>query len=69
MIGNVPDGTSYNIDWEAFRAEAAKDILANLVCKPELYKLYIGKDKKVLAVKDALALADELIKQLKEEKK
>lgn len=31
MIENVPEGTSFNIDWEAFRIEAAKDILCAMV--------------------------------------
>lgn len=52
------------VDWEAFRREAAKDILAGLTTRMELY---IGKkDKCKVAVLDAITLADELVKQLKD---
>ena len=63
MIGNVPEGTSYNIDWEAFRAEAAKDILASIS------KTFISVEDAYLRKGVALSikLADELIRQLKDE--
>ena len=49
------------VDWAAFRREAAKDILAALCSFPPInYK----ED-----VQQAINIADELIKQLKEEKK
>lgn len=56
----VTEGSISNIDWEAFRREATKDILAGFaanghgVCKGD--------------VAYAIELADELIKQLKEDK-
>ena len=52
------------VDWEAFRREAAKDILAALVTKPEVY--FGAKNRCKDAAKDAVALADELVKRLKE---
>lgn len=52
------------VDWDAFRREAAKDILAGLATRIEIY---IGKkDKCKVATLDAIALADELVKQLKD---
>lgn len=54
-----------NIDWDAFRAEAAKNILAGIATNISLYVR--EKNRCAAAVKDALALADELIKQLKEQ--
>lgn len=57
MIGNVPEGMSYNIDWDAFRAEAAKDILA------EMFNPFVDINDQV---RIAIEVADELIKQLKE---
>ena len=52
------------IDWQAFRREAAKDILAGFAAR-------IGhpmSDYSEQSCKYAIQLADELIKQLKEEK-
>ncbi len=54
------------VDWEAFRREAAKEILAGIATRIEIY---IGKkDKCKVAARDAIALADELVKQLKDGK-
>ena len=54
-------------DWDSFRREAAKDILAGLmqhrVLSDASDRLYIPKEQVVSA---AIGLADELIKQLKE---
>ena len=52
---------SPSVDWEAFRREAAKDILVALCTT-----LPINKKEDVRL---AINIADELIKQLKEEKK
>ena len=52
-------------DWEAFRREAAKDILIALVSVPSVWKEYLIKS----LAKSAIMQADELIKQLREEKK
>lgn len=61
---------SRGFDWEIFRREAAKDILAGLmqhrVLSDASDRLYIPKEQVVSA---AIGLADELIKQLKEGKK
>lgn len=61
MIGILPEGTSYNIDWEAFRVEAAKDILcASISNKTSYDSLY--------EVHHAVEMADELIKTLRDGK-
>ena len=51
-------------DWEAYRMEVSKVILTSIVTKPELYAR--DKDRCAAAAKDAIVMADELIKQLKE---
>lgn len=50
-------------EWDAFRREAAKDILAGIATNISLYVR--EKNRCAAAVNDALALADELIKQLR----
>lgn len=50
-------------DWEKFRREAAKDILPAVIGKKSSMCSY-GE-----VVKEAITFADELIKQLREEKK
>lgn len=50
-------------DWSAFRREAAKDILVGLCANNNIG--YYGNSNTALA-SSAIALADELIKQLKE---
>lgn len=50
--------------WETFRREAAKDILAGIATNIQIY--LNEKDKCKAAARDAIALADELIKQLKD---
>ena len=50
-------------DWEAFRREAAKDVLPAIIGKKSSMCSY-GE-----VVEEAITFADELIKQLKEEKK
>lgn len=51
------------IDWQSFRAEAAKDILAGIVAHPSI-RYGVGHTE--TQVSYALQYADELIKQLKE---
>lgn len=51
-------------DWDAFRREAAKDILCAMNCAPGPYMKSLQE-----AVHDAIKQANELIKQLKEENK
>ena len=54
-------------DWSAFRREAAKEILAGIATN---IQIYINEhDRCKAAVHDAVALADELIRQLKGDKK
>lgn len=54
-------------DWEAFRREAAKDILHSLIT--EASKIYEFESlNKGIWCEQAVEWADELIKQLKEEK-
>lgn len=59
-----------NLDWQSFRAEAAKDILAGMmqhkVLSDSSMTLFVPKEQVVSA---AIGLADELIKQLKEKEK
>ena len=66
MIGNVPEGTSYNIDWEAFRAEAAKDFMAAIITR-EAPQYNFALRNVTDSVTEAIMWADELIRQLKEE--
>ena len=55
-----------NWDWEKFRREAAKDILCSLLNGNEGYH---GDGENGIFVKQSIELANELIKQLREEKK
>lgn len=61
------ENTGNNFDWQSFRAEAAKDILAGMmqhkVLSDSSMTLFVSKEQVVSA---AIGLADELIKQLKE---
>lgn len=53
----------YNtVDWDAFRREAAKEILCSLLSANPNYSL-----KKDIAASAAIEYADELIRQLKQE--
>ena len=54
------------VDWQAFRREAAKDILCALVGNKDYLKV-IGRIEPETTL--AIRFADELIKQIKEEKK
>lgn len=54
----------HSIDWRTFRREAAKDILAGMMAHQ---RITYGQNYEILA-KYAITYADELIKQLKEEK-
>lgn len=64
----LQDAVAYT--WDSFRREAAKDILAGMVHHRVLSdssdRFYIPKEQVVSA---AIGLADELIKQLREERK
>lgn len=53
-------------NWDAFRREAAKDILAGISTNIQIY--LNEKDKCKAAAHDAIALADELVRQLKDGK-
>lgn len=59
---------SESVDWDAFRREAAKDILPSMINWRRINKaganLLISKEE---AVKLAIEYADELINQLKQE--
>lgn len=54
-------------DWEEFRREAAKDMLASIMVQNGLD--FFTQSHYPFIVKAAIALSDELIKQLREEKK
>ena len=56
---------SESVDWDAFRREAAKDILCALIGREGL--LVVDKRPGEIEVTDAICIADELIKQLKQE--
>ena len=56
---------SESVDWDAFRREAAKDILCALIGREGL--LVVDKRPGEIEVTDAIYIADELIKQLKQE--
>lgn len=62
----TPPKLKPEVDWDAFRREAAKDILTGIATNISLYVR--EKNRCAAAVKDALALADELIKQLRDGK-
>lgn len=55
-----------SVDWDAFRREAAKEILAGMMSHP---RVMYGISSYGSLVFDAIEYADELIKQLKEDKK
>jgi hypothetical protein len=50
-----------NIDWQSFRAEAAKDILCSIIQSG-----YYGEDRIAHQSELAVGYANELVKQLKE---
>ena len=54
---------SDDIDWQSFRAEAAKDILCSIIQSG-----YYGKDRITHQSELAIEYVDSLIKQLKEKK-
>lgn len=56
----VPEGSAFDIDWEAFRRDVAKDILVGFASSGVGVQLH-------QAPSYAVELADELIKQLKED--
>lgn len=59
-----PDNQDWDkTDWSSFRREAAKDILVGMVANGELFYAY--HEKEDTAVKQAIQIADELIRQLK----
>ena len=60
------DEVGCDFDWSSFRREAAKDILCALLTGNDGYH---GDGENELFTKQATGLADELIKQLKEESK
>ena len=51
------------VDWDAYRREVAGKVLASIAARPEVYAREANRP--ISAVKDAMALTDELIKQLK----
>ena len=61
-----PEPLKPTVDWDAFRRETAKNILAGIATNISLYVR--EKNRCAAAVNDALALADELIKQLRDGK-
>ena len=61
----VLEGCSYVIDWEAFRREAAKDAMCAMITATATDSIHPDPDEICCM---ALCYADELIKQMKEEK-
>jgi len=58
----IIDEEEMNFDWQSFRAEAAKDFV-EIICN---HKYNVKEEWYPIICKEAIALADELIKQLKE---
>lgn len=58
------ENTDDNFDWKSFRAQAAKDILCHL-----LGDRYTGDSDNKGFVLQAIGIANELVKQLKDNKK
>lgn len=63
----VPEGTRMVTDWSSFRREAAKDILCAIINNKDTFA--VPHDKRVgeVEVSNAIFLAEELIRQLKQE--
>lgn len=64
LLAITTEATLDYVDWSSFRREAAKDILVGLCANNNIG--YYGNSNTALA-SSAIALADELIKQLKQE--
>jgi len=62
----VPEGVSMSIDWELFRAEAAKDFMSAIITR-EAPQYNFACRNVADRVTEAIMWADELIKQLKDE--
>lgn len=58
----IPDNIITTLDWQSFRAEAAKDIL----CAMLNTRYYDNAQRKQGCVEEAIYFANELIKALKE---
>ena len=56
----------FDWSWEVFRREAAKDILAGMLSHP---RIFYDESLRPEHVRMAISYTDELIKQLKEDKK
>ena len=69
MSNYVPTGCAVDVDWEDFRRETAKNMLPIMaqmkIINGKTALLFISKEN---AVRLSIEYADELIKQLKEEK-
>lgn len=62
----VPEGVSMNIDWELFRAEAAKDILAGILSNPNDIEESGKPIRSIEGLVDAaVTITDLLIERLK----
>lgn len=61
----VPEGTAYNVDWEEYRRDVAKDVLCAICCN--WGRGFAGKRREIPEV--AVELADILIEQLKKGEK
>lgn len=72
---NIPPAPLASFNWQAFRAEAAKDILCALLSRVERFYTCVTDDSRHKVsyhddfVRIAIRDADELIKQLKEDGK
>ena len=64
MIGNVSEGTSFDIDWKAFKVEAAKDFLAAIITR-DAPQYDFGCRNVLGRVEEAIIWAEALTEQLK----
>lgn len=75
LLTMAAEASLHSVDWSSFRREAAKDILCAMLGRVERFYTGVSIDgkNKISHHKDFIKLAiedaDELIKQLKEEKK
>lgn len=61
----INEKSANDFDWQSFRAEAAKEFVS-IICN---HKYDTKKERYPVICKEAIALADELIKQIKEKEK
>lgn len=61
----IEESDENTFDWEAFRRETAKSVMCTLIARDK----YFEYNTDIEIARQSIALSDELIRQLKEEKK